>query len=46
MLKSLKFTAITLGMMCAAQAMAADLTVVSFGGANKAAQKSFLRTLG
>ncbi|MCD5980759.1 polyamine ABC transporter substrate-binding protein [Pseudomonas quasicaspiana] len=39
MLKSLKFTAITLGMMCAAQAMAADLTVVSFGGANKAAQE-------
>ncbi len=40
MLKSLKFTAITLGMMCAAQAMAAtDLTVISFGGANKAAQE-------
>jgi putative spermidine/putrescine transport system substrate-binding protein len=40
MLKSLKFTAITLGLMCAAQAMAAtDLTVVSFGGANKAAQE-------
>ncbi|OCR24954.1 spermidine/putrescine ABC transporter substrate-binding protein [Pseudomonas syringae] len=39
MLKSLKLTAITLGMMCAAQAMAADLTVVSFGGANKAAQE-------
>ncbi|MET0610936.1 MAG: polyamine ABC transporter substrate-binding protein [Pseudomonas caspiana] len=39
MLKSLKLTAITLGMVCAAQAMAADLTVVSFGGANKAAQE-------
>jgi putative spermidine/putrescine transport system substrate-binding protein len=39
MLKSLKLTAITLGLMCAAQAMAADLTVVSFGGANKAAQE-------
>ncbi|MGI4838646.1 MAG: ABC transporter substrate-binding protein [Janthinobacterium lividum] len=38
MLKHLKFTALTLGMLCAAQAMAADLTVVSFGGANKAAQ--------
>jgi putative spermidine/putrescine transport system substrate-binding protein len=39
MLKSLKFTAITLGMMCAANAMAAgDLTVISFGGANKDAQ--------
>ncbi|MFW9338831.1 hypothetical protein ACOQPF_12240, partial [Glaesserella parasuis] len=40
MLKSLKFTAITLGMMCAAQTMAAtDLTVISFGGANKSAQE-------
>lgn len=40
MLRSLKFTALTLGMMGAASAMAAgpDLTVVSFGGANKAAQ--------
>ncbi len=39
MLKSLKFSALTLGLMCAANAMAAtDLTVVSFGGANKAAQ--------
>jgi putative spermidine/putrescine transport system substrate-binding protein len=38
MLKHLKFTALTMGMLCAAQAMAADLTVVSFGGANKAAQ--------
>ena len=39
MLKHLKFTALTLGMMAAAQAMAADLTVISFGGANKAAQE-------
>lgn len=40
MLRSLKFTALTLGLMGAASAMAAgpDLTVVSFGGANKAAQ--------
>src|SRR3989344_3954696 len=40
MLRSLKFTALALGMMGAASAMAAgpDLTVVSFGGANKAAQ--------
>lgn len=38
MLKHLKFTALTLGVLCAAQAVAADLTVVSFGGANKAAQ--------
>src|SRR5207253_9134697 len=39
MLRSLKFTALALGMMGAAHAMAAaDLTVVSFGGANKAAQ--------
>ena len=40
MLRSLKFTALALGMMGAAGAMAAgpDLTVVSFGGANKAAQ--------
>ncbi|MGH8437415.1 MAG: ABC transporter substrate-binding protein [Pseudomonas sp.] len=36
--KSLKFTALALGLACAAQAMAADLTVVSFGGANKNAQ--------
>ena len=33
MSKSLKFTAIALGLACASQAMAADLTVVSFGGA-------------
>ena len=40
MLKSLKFTALVMGMIGAAHAMAAgpDLTVVSFGGANKAAQ--------
>ena len=40
MLRSLKFTALALGMMGAASAMAAgpDLTVVSFGGANTAAQ--------
>jgi putative spermidine/putrescine transport system substrate-binding protein len=38
MLKTLKLTALSVGMMCAAQAMAADLTVISFGGANKAAQ--------
>ncbi|MEK1841517.1 MAG: ABC transporter substrate-binding protein, partial [Pseudomonas sp.] len=38
MLRSLKFTALVVGMMGAAHAMAAgpDLTVVSFGGANKA----------
>ena len=36
---SLKFTALSLGLMFAANALAAtDLTVVSFGGANKAAQ--------
>ncbi|RAU40867.1 MULTISPECIES: ABC transporter substrate-binding protein [unclassified Pseudomonas] len=39
MLKTLKLTALSVGMMCAAQAMAADLTVISFGGANKAAQE-------
>ncbi len=39
MSKSLKLTALSLGLMCAANAMAAtDLTVISFGGANKAAQ--------
>ena len=38
MSKSLKLTAIAFGLACAAQAMAADLTVVSFGGANKNAQ--------
>ncbi|WP_137888924.1 ABC transporter substrate-binding protein [Pseudomonas sp. 2FE] len=36
--KSLKLTALALGLACAAQAMAADLTVISFGGANKNAQ--------
>ena len=36
---TLKFTALSLGLMCAANALAAtDLTVISFGGANKAAQ--------
>jgi putative spermidine/putrescine transport system substrate-binding protein len=39
MLKTLKLTALSVGMMCAAQTMAADLTVISFGGANKAAQE-------
>src|SRR5437868_12558252 len=39
MSKSLKFTALALGMMAAVHATAGtDLTVVSFGGANKAAQ--------
>ena len=36
---TLKLTALSLGLMCAANALAAtDLTVISFGGANKAAQ--------
>ncbi|MDH0747448.1 polyamine ABC transporter substrate-binding protein [Pseudomonas sp. GD03842] len=39
MLKTLKLTALSVGIMCAAQAMAVDLTVISFGGANKAAQE-------
>ena len=38
MRKQLKLTALTLGLLAAAQASATDLTVVSFGGANKAAQ--------
>lgn len=38
MRKQLKLTALALGLFAAGQAMAADLTVVSFGGANKAAQ--------
>jgi putative spermidine/putrescine transport system substrate-binding protein len=40
MLKHLKLTALAVGLLGAAQAIAAgpDLTVVSFGGANKAAQ--------
>ena len=39
MLRSLKYSALVLGLMGATQAMAGpDLTVVSFGGANKAAQ--------
>ncbi|UFH49833.1 ABC transporter substrate-binding protein [Pseudomonas sp. KNUC1026] len=45
MLKHLKLSALALGMMAAANAMAADLTVISFGGANKAAQeKAFYKT--
>ncbi|MFH7618098.1 ABC transporter substrate-binding protein, partial [Pseudomonas syringae pv. tagetis] len=40
MFKSLKLPGMTSGMICAAQAMAApDLTVISFCGANKAAQE-------
>lgn len=35
---SLKFATLAAGLACAAQAMAVDLTVVSFGGANKSAQ--------
>ena len=38
MFKHLKLTAVAIGLMGMGQAMAADLTVVSFGGANKAAQ--------
>jgi putative spermidine/putrescine transport system substrate-binding protein len=38
MAKTLKFAALALGLGCAAQALAADLTVISFGGANKQAQ--------
>jgi putative spermidine/putrescine transport system substrate-binding protein len=39
MLRTLKFSALALGLIGATQAMAGpDLTVVSFGGANKAAQ--------
>jgi putative spermidine/putrescine transport system substrate-binding protein len=38
MLKHLQLGGLALGMMVAANAMAVDLTVVSFGGANKAAQ--------
>lgn len=38
MRKQLKLTALALGLFAAGQTMAADLTVVSFGGANKAAQ--------
>ncbi|EIU3732545.1 ABC transporter substrate-binding protein, partial [Pseudomonas aeruginosa] len=34
----LKFATLAAGLACAAQAMAVDLTVVSFGGANKSAQ--------
>ncbi|MDH1263189.1 ABC transporter substrate-binding protein [Pseudomonas sp. GD03944] len=38
MKKYLAFPVLTLAMACAVPAMAADLTVISFGGANKAAQ--------
>ncbi|MEX6501830.1 ABC transporter substrate-binding protein [Pseudomonas zhanjiangensis] len=38
MSKTLSFSALTLAMACAMPALAADLTVISFGGANKAAQ--------
>ena len=38
MTKSLKLAALALGVSCAMPALAADLTAVSFGGANKAAQ--------
>ncbi|SOB53569.1 ABC transporter substrate-binding protein [Pseudomonas lundensis] len=45
---TLKLTALSLGLMCAANALAAtDLTVISFGGANKAAQvKAFYEPWG
>lgn len=36
---TLRFAALALGLACAGQTLAADLTVVSFGGANKAAQE-------
>ncbi len=38
MSKTLSFSALTLAMACAMPALAVDLTVISFGGANKAAQ--------
>ena len=38
MTKSLKLAALALGVSCAMPALAVDLTAVSFGGANKAAQ--------
>lgn len=38
MSKSLKFAALTLGLGCSLSAVAADLTAISFGGANKQAQ--------
>ncbi|PIA67084.1 ABC transporter substrate-binding protein [Pseudomonas sediminis] len=38
MKKSLKLAALALGVSCAMPALAVDLTAVSFGGANKAAQ--------
>lgn len=36
---TLRFAALALGLACAGPTLAADLTVVSFGGANKAAQE-------
>lgn len=36
---TLKFSALVLGLACAGQALATELTLVSFGGANKAAQE-------
>ena len=38
MLKSLKLTALSIGLVCAAQASAENITAVTFGGANKQAQ--------
>src|SRR3990167_2229959 len=38
MKQALKLVTVALGLAVAAQSMAADLTVISFGGANKAAQ--------
>ncbi len=38
MSKSLRFAALTLGLGCTLSAVAADLTTISFGGANKQAQ--------
>ncbi|WP_017939828.1 ABC transporter substrate-binding protein [Zestomonas thermotolerans] len=44
MKKVLKISALALGMACAAPLLAADLTVISFGGANKNAQtKAFYK---
>ena len=38
MSRTLRLTALALGLSCAVPALAADLTVISFGGANKEAQ--------
>lgn len=38
MIKTLKFTALATGLMTTSLGLAADLTIVSFGGANKDAQ--------